>query len=1189
MSRADAAARALAVREFERPVILEAGAGTGKTRTLVARIGTWILGPGWERARAELAAERALRPPLAPRGAGPEDDEIAARAAEGVVAITFTDAAAAEMRGRVARLLAQAAAGEPIDDLERLPAGVDRAAAARRGAHLLACAGRLAISTIHGFCHRLLAENALEAGLHPAFAVDPEKERLTELATRLLLERLRTADAGLVGLLARGVDPPQLLEATTALAAAGVDPDDLERDPFDDDLATRLLDEIAAALPPLLAAAAPLRQARRVARIHDGLDAVASLRDALAGVERSVAGLESVRGALAEALETASKPLGEWAAGTFGKTEEKALGPALPALEAAAHRAAESVEAAAELDVELHRAARRALAPLLRELRARLRAEGVLSFDDLLERAVALLERRPGVLRRARRAIRQLMVDEFQDTDRRQCDLVRRLILDASSAPPPGLLVVGDPKQSIYGWRSADLAAYVDLVDELVAAGAARGRLEVNFRSVEPILAEVERSLAPVLVEERGIQAPFEPLRVSERRRGEAGFDAAGRRPVEFWASWDAERLAAEKRTTAARAAQLEAEAIASDIAGLVGSGLARPGDFALLLRSRGDLDAYLDAFRRASVPYAVQRDRSYYRRREIVDSAAAVRAVLDPADLLALVAFLRSPFVGVPDRAWLPLWESGFPAAMLELGADGGERAERCVAAAAESLRAVDAGDELGAWPQSLLEAVRAIAALRRDFPRLGAARWVERLRSRLLFEPVAAARYLGRFGVANLERLFSDLERSLDVADPARALAALRAAVAEESAAEEARPPEPDADAVAVMTIHTAKGLQFRHVYLAQAHRVPGGRGRDALGTVAVGPAGEGGRELVLFGTPSPGWREHARSRARVAHAESARVLYVAMTRAADRLVVLGAFDPDGEKEPAPARTPSFAQLLGGRLAPAAALEPEQPEALDAWRARWRLAAPAAESGSTAAGEPTEEPPRPEFDEAAWVARRAAAASRAARPRIAAPSSATIEAPLPAASGDGARTGARARALGVAVHRALELRHLADEDPPAWSAAVARTWAEALSSAGIAPATADPGELDAALARLLESNLWRSLGELGSRVVARELPLMVAAEPGETPTGGWAGALDLLYRDAASGALVVADFKTDRIEDAAADEHAALHRRQLTLYGRAVERALGLERAPRLELWLTGPDRVVVVAPERETADSG
>ena len=1167
---ADADARRLAVSEFERPVVLEAGAGTGKTRSLVARLATWLLAPGWDRAQLDLRGERVARgaPP-------PSDPEVAARTADGVVAITFTDAAAAEMARRIGRLLALAADGERDPELGAAAARLEPAVVRGRAELLLAAASRLRISTIHGFCHRLLSEHALAAGLHPAFRVDADGDLGRRLATETVLERLRARDQPLVALLADGVDPPRVLEVLEALASAGLDPAELERDPFGAETVGRLYASLEAAAAVVVQRAQPLRSAkRRVRGILDGLDTLDRLRALLDEAPRSVEGLVAVGEALAESEETARKILLSWRQGSFGVTERETLGAATAALRRESSLLARRWDQIRELDPAFLGRARAALAPLLAQLRARRRAQGVLSFDELLARAAALLGERAAVRARVRRGIRQLLVDEFQDTDRRQCELLRQLVLADSVAPPPGLFVVGDPKQSIYGWRSADLAAYAAFLRDLDAAGARIGRLEVNFRSVPAVLAEVERALEPVLREEPGIQAAYEPLRPSPGLADAPGFEAGGCRPVEYLLAWDADRLAAGDPTPAPRVAELEAAAVAREIRELVTGGAARWSDFALLLRSRGDLDVFLEALRRDGVPYAVEKDRSYYRRREIVDAAAAVRAILDPGDLLALVTFLRSPFVGVPDAAWLPLWRSGFPAAMI--GVDGSPGAlalalERARAALARVPPDAPGLDRLPGWPDLLEEAVTAISELRRDFGALPIARWIERLRSRLLLEPLAAARFLGRFGVANLERLLSDLARRLvEDADPLRALSALRRAISEESPAEEAKPPESRLEAVSVMTIHTAKGLEFGHVYLLETQR-RGGAGRGSRPPeVEVGPPGTD-RPMVLFGSPTPSWRDHEEARRRVAAAETARLLYVATTRARQRLVLSGGWQPGALD--VDAETPSFADLLAPRLAGTELPGLDRPDRIDPAGVRWRLV------GATPPALPPA-PPRPGPED---VAPEAPAdlvrldPERARRPKIAA---VTARSHL-AATGDpsGTAEGApeTARRYGSALHRALD--RLGSRD---FERDLDATERRALV-AGVTPPDLDAAVVERRLERFARGVLGERRRAIAAGELARELPVLVrpaGSGPGAA-TDASVGVLDLLYRDPADDEAVVADFKSDEIGEDELAERVARYAPQLDAYGEAVRHGLGLPGPPRLELWFLALDRVVVVDP--------
>ena len=168
---ADARAREAAQTSFGRPLLLVAGAGTGKTAALVARIVAWSLGRGWE--EAERALSERPRPAGAP-AASRAPESVAARVLERVVAITFTEAAAAEMASRVADALSGIATGEPPAWIlpDALPA--DEASRVERAAALLVALDRLVVCTIHAFCRRVLSRNPVEAGLHLAFAVDAD-------------------------------------------------------------------------------------------------------------------------------------------------------------------------------------------------------------------------------------------------------------------------------------------------------------------------------------------------------------------------------------------------------------------------------------------------------------------------------------------------------------------------------------------------------------------------------------------------------------------------------------------------------------------------------------------------------------------------------------------------------------------------------------------------------------------------------------------------------------------------------------------------------------------------------------------------------------------------------------------------------------------------------------------------------
>src|SRR5205823_10045354 len=188
----------------------------------------------------------------------------------------------------------------------------------------------------------------------------------------------------------------------------------------------------------------------------------------------------------------------------------------------------------------------------------------------------------------------------------------------------------------------------------------------LNFRSVPVILEEVARVVEPVMEPRLGVQPPFEPLLPS---RDALGFrrdsPQASWEPVEHWVSWKREEA---WKTPAVEATEIEAVFLAEDIRELHERHGVAWSEIAVLLRGIGDLDLYLEAFRRARVPFAVGRDKQYYRRREVIEASALVRSVLDPGDHLALLTVLRSSSVGVPDAALIPLWNRQLPRLMTEL-----------------------------------------------------------------------------------------------------------------------------------------------------------------------------------------------------------------------------------------------------------------------------------------------------------------------------------------------------------------------------------------------------------------------------------------------------------------------------------------------------------------------------------------
>jgi len=1189
----DGSARLAAKREFDRPVVLEAGAGTGKTATLVARVVCWCLGPGWERASTEARNDGAFG-----RGNTGDADGLAARVLGGISAITFTEAASAEMAARVGAALAELQSGGLPLGVDEEDLGLAPEERALRARALRAHVERLEVRTIHAFCRRLLAEHPMEASLAPGFEVDADETRL-ERALRSTLERTlrrgleQPVDEDLVALASEGVGPAEIEASALELVRRGARSTDLADDPLGPEALAPVVDGLRVCLAEL----EPLARPMRGGRSGETLEAVRGSLALFEAPSPDRAEFLALVGRLRELWpDLTLKRLAAWSKSDLGKTDAALVAEHTDELAHRARLVRDRLEGLLSLEPRKLDAGRRVVASILRGVEEALASEGVVTFADLLTGARRLLEEHPAIARRVRERIDLLLVDEFQDTDSEQCAVLRRLALTGEVRP--SLFLVGDPKQSIYGWRSADLAAYDAFVEDVRAAGGVVHALSRNFRSRPAILDEVRRVVEPIMERHEGVQPHFEGL-LAVREAAEDGPD-----PVEYWVSWTAEDgRVSPKSDDKGASYELEARTIAHDIARLHADGLPWR-DFALLFRATGNVDLYLQALRERGIPYAVQRDRSYYQRREVIDASAALRCVLDPADHLALATFLRSPMCGVPDAALEGLWERDLPALLEGLRGRSPELEARVAATVEEAAAAlpedVPGLDAVADWRVGAQAALAAVAELRASFESDPADVFVERLRALLLPDAIEAARYLGAFRLANLERFYRGFVATLESerGDTQALLRSLRTSLEGARPAEEARPPDAARDAVQILTYHGSKGLEFPCVYLPQLHR----------NSPADSPPENhfertpGGCEYALFGSPTPGYgsvRERAR---RVEAAERVRLLYVALTRAEERLVLCGSFPDPKEKRKPWQRCRQLVQLLahrGGALEATRQLsfcEGDPTPWVDAHGVRWSLPGLSAPGASRAAvrgaeSEPVDAGGVVDASEA-LAAARARALRHRSRPFSAAPSAMATDpdgeaaAPSTRRHGGGALEREAARLAGTLVHRALECLDL---DAPAEDE-LERRLDELSHRAEVAapPETARAVQERAreVLANAASHGLIERLRSLGENVLARELPILVAPdrEGGEetgAPVSFHAGAIDLVYRDPDDGRLVVADFKTDRADEEGGEDGDLVerYRQQGAHYVRAVARALSLEQEPRFELWLLDAGRVLSV----------
>jgi ATP-dependent helicase/nuclease subunit A len=761
-------------------VFVSAGAGTGKTTVLVERF-------------VRAVCEQGLD-------------------VESVLVITYTRKAAGELRARI------------------------RAALHARGRHDLA--RRLDgawISTIHGFCSRLLRAHPFPVGIDPRFReLDDEH-----------------------GAVIRG----EAFERALASFCAARDSERLRL------LATYGGNGLRRMLTGVYET---LRSAGRDLKLELGEQA---------GVADRLAELKAAAHLLAADPDVTENQLASAnAALALGSNPEQLLDLELPASgdRAAEFRAARdrlqqaALEELAARDSEL---LQELLDLFAAEYAAAKQRESALDFEDLQLLARDLLRDDAHVRETEQLRFTAIMVDEFQDTNRLQCEVVDLLIgaglRPAGAAAGQGFVkdvfFVGDEFQSIYGFRHADVAVFRDRRE----AAEQRLPLSRNYRSRPQVLAAVNHLFA----EEFG--DGYQPLAAS----GDFADPVFGH-PVEL--------LVSDKRTYREAGSgwrEGEAQAIARRVAELVETGAAAPGEIVLLFAAGTDAERYESALRERGLPTYRATGRGYFGQQQVVDLLSYLRLLHNRYDDEALATVLASPFVGVSNDA-LVLVRRHAGRRPLYTGI------ERSLP---DPLSEVDG---------------RLVRAFKQRYERLAAAsahlpleRLCEEIVSAHDYDLAVLAQWDGKRRYANLRKLmrlarsYEEL-RGPDIDGFVRFIRDQQAVGASQL---EAVSEEEGADAVRLLTIHAAKGLEFKVVIVADA-------GRDMAGApstdeILVGTDGSFGFRVI---DPKSGKRtgvfryEDVReAEKREDRAERLRLYYVAMTRAIDRLIVSGAIDPDRSQD--------------------------------------------------------------------------------------------------------------------------------------------------------------------------------------------------------------------------------------------------------------------------------------------------
>ena len=1053
-----------------------------------------------------------------------------------ILTLTFTEKAAAELRERIRRRFTEL--GEPEH-----ARSVDAAW----------------IGTIHGFCARVLRTQPLAAGLDPRFTVldEPAARRLAAAGFEAALESWTAAHGApaidLAAANGRELEP-MILNAYATLRSRGMAHPRLAFPPAGPppDPAP-LATAAAAALACLATAPGGVRVNQAVAALQ------AAQRVAADG------GAVPLPGVLdAAKLPGGAKALEHDACAGY----REAWGEYRDAC--AAHHARPAVvllDALLDAFGTAYAAAKGARA-------------GV-DFDDLELRVRDLLAGDPALRARWAERFALIMVDEFQDTNRLQLDVLEALERD-------NLFAVGDEAQSIYGFRHADVGIFR-------ARRAALGRegtrsLTVNFRSRSEILAVVNAAFGPLLGP--GF-LPLVPGRAPEELRlfepdppGEPGVELL----LVETGGWETREGDLGLATLAAQPwRRAEARAVAARLRAEVDAG--RPQrDVVVLVRATSSLRLYEQALEEEGLSTYVVGGRGYWAQEQVRDGLAYLTLLANPHDEAALYAALSSPFCGVGTDA-------------LALLADAARGAREGAWAALRRAVAESAG-WLAALPGDHADRLRSFARFaageRLRAERLPVEVLLERAIAHTGYDLAILARAGGDRRLANLRKLMR-LAREFERAEGRDLRGFIAYAVGQDLA--EAREGEAaleseGLDAVRLMTIHRAKGLEFPVVCVADLGR-PGHKGRDRL---LVGEDGEPGLRLVTLagGEPVPalGYDAIAARLAESEAAEERRLLYVAATRAEERLILSGGVDaarwpaPRGGDPPIDWLAPA---LIGGGPLPAESVVPcGGAAAADGHAvARWdgvvagggavavrRLAA---EDGVPAPAPRTRRPGAPGTALPAEpkvmpVAARPQPARRLSYsqltdyarcgyrfyltrvlglPRVTPPGEVVPapEAEAPPGPEDAAAP-LDARVRGSLVHALLEELDFARPEPPEDAAIL-----ELGERFGLELAPAHVADVRGQVAAFAASPLCARLA--AARPVRREAAFAYALDP----DGGGplvSGIVDVLATEPDGGVLIV-DYKTDRLED---EEPAELVARAYTTQRMVYALAALRDGAPRVEV---------------------
>ena len=799
-----------------------------------------------------------------------------------IVAITFTNRAANEMRERLRA---------DLNHMLRIATDDER----RRWLNYKRTLDGAVITTIHGFCARLLREFPIEARVDPQFLLLDEHRAamMLELTVEEVLSDFISGGHVEISRLTLGVGRGRLAAALAQLyreaRGQGLSLEDLA-------LATarahateadhaRALEELEQTLNDFLGVRRTTRaqvdnQAAVIAAWSEAKKSLTSIpsHETLADYCRVVETFRDPRPALRGAVADHVKVLDEliWAKNLQGRLPQVCLDLF------ARQYALEMVNLLLRIDQRLN------------EEKQKLSA---LDFDDLELRTLSLLER-PEVLARTSERYRFFLVDEFQDTNAVQRVLLERLAL-TKGRRPANLFIVGDRKQSIYGFRGADVDVFREMTATLLAHGGEEKPLQLNFRSQPPLIGFFNHLFA------RLFQVPEDIPSSEYKNLDQLGY--VKHEPSDPKRELRDEGTLVELLVTTKPSLEddprawydsreLDAQQVARRILALKRSDPdLNYGDIALLFRAMTQVQIYESVFRRANIPYQTVLGRGFYEREEITDLIQLLRFLDNKTDELALAAVLRSPLCGLSDNVLLALRCAPLLAEIETADPMRGFVATRRLY---NGLRRHNEIAYISADEHALLDRaaklISELVARRHHYPIQDLLRFAVNESEYLT---VVAANFDGAQRLANVERLFTLAARFENsgthlIRDFVRYVEEFEAIGSRESEGQI----DQAADAVRLMTIHQAKGLEFPVVVIPDLQRLS----RVATDNWVLLDRHQGltlkvpdGRGNLVAGCTYTNFEQRHAWREQF---ESMRLLYVAASRAEDRLIMSGVTDQIG-----------------------------------------------------------------------------------------------------------------------------------------------------------------------------------------------------------------------------------------------------------------------------------------------------